>query len=186
LPLPAPGLKLREAARNPALELFAARARAARADFHLGERNHALVAAIVRQLHGLPLAIELAAARVRSLSLADLLAMLESSAQQAPGSALALLARTGPRGADDPRHASMLRVVEWSWTCLDEAGRAAGRISVFDGGASLRAAASAVGEPQVVVAELLDELVASSVVYTSEGHGDRRATTRLSRCANTR
>lgn len=172
LPLPAPGLKLREAARNPALELFAARARAARADFHLGERNHALVAAIVRQLHGLPLAIELAAARVRSLSLADLLAMLESSAQQAPGSALALLARTGPRGADDPRHASMLRVVEWSWTCLDEAGRALlAALSVFDGGASLRAAASAVGEPQVVVAELLDELVASSVVYTSEGHG---------------
>ncbi|HMN77478.1 MAG TPA: NACHT domain-containing protein [Burkholderiaceae bacterium] len=171
LALPAPGLDLCEAARNPAVALFAARARAARADFHLSERNYALVAAIVRQLHGLPLAIELAAARVRSLSLADLRAMLESSAQQAPGSALALLARAGPRGADDLRHASMLRVVEWSWSHLDAAGRALlAALSVFDGGASLDAAAAAAGASRVAVAELLDELIASSVVYTSEGH----------------
>ncbi len=170
LPLPAPGIGLRELARNPAVGLFVARSRAARADFHLNDRNQALVAAIVRRLRGLPLAIELAAARVRSLSLADLLAMLDGSANEAPGAALSLLARAGPRGASDVRHASMLRVVEWSWQQLADPERALlAALSVFDGGASLQAAAAVAGVPHAVAAERLDELVASSVVHTSAG-----------------
>lgn len=169
LPLPQADVGLREHASNPAVQLFAARARSARADFHLNERNHALVAAIVRELNGLPLAIELAAARVRSLSLADLLAMLHGAARQAPGRALTLLSRAGPRGADDARHASMLRVVEWSWLHLSPPERTLlCALSVFEGGASLQAASAVAGLSLADAAGLLDELVASSVAYAAE------------------
>ncbi|MEO8123674.1 MAG: NB-ARC domain-containing protein [Burkholderiales bacterium] len=169
LALPAAGLGLRELAQNPAVALFVDRARAARAEFHLNERNQALVASIVTELHGLPLAIELAAARVRSLTLADLLAMLEGAAHQAPGRALTLLARAGPRSAEDARHASMLRVIEWSWLHLDPAGQALlCALCVFEGGASLQAASAVMAQPQAEVALRLDELVASSVAYVSE------------------
>ena len=71
--------------------------------------------AVVRQLQGLPLALKLAAARLRSLMLADKLDMLRGAAQGEPGRGLVLLvllARSGPRAADDPRHASMLRVAD--------------------------------------------------------------------------
>ena len=170
LPVPAPGLSLAEHATNAAVRLFVDRARAARADFHLGERNHAAVAAIVRELQGLPLAIELAAARVRSLPLADILQLLQGASTQAPGRALTLLARRGPRTADDARHASMLRVVEWSWQHLDEAGRALmTALSVFEGGATLPAAAAVAGLSKPDAAVLLDEGVSASVAYTSEG-----------------
>lgn len=170
LPLPAAEGGLREHARNPAVELFAARARAARADFHLGERNHALVAAICRELEGLPLGDRTGrGARARSLSLPDLLAMLQDAAHGAPGRALTLLSRPGPRSADDARHASMLRVVEWSWLHLSAAQRALlCGLSVFDGGATLQAASAVAGVSAIEAATLLDELVASSVVRVVE------------------
>ena len=170
LPLPDPEAPLHELALNPAAVLFADRARAVRADFHLGERNHTLVAAIVRELRGLPLAIELAAARLRSISLADMLAMLQ--ARDEPGRSLSLLSRSGPRGADDARHASMLRVVEWSWLLLDEGERALlSALSAFDGGGTLQAVAAMQGQAQdmATVAARLDDLVAASVAYAREG-----------------
>lgn len=170
LALPAAEADLREHARCPAVQLFVARARAARSDFHLNERNHALVAAIVGTLGGLPLAIELAAARVRSISLADMLAMLRGAAREAPGRALGLLGRTGPRGSDDARHASMLKVVEWSWLNTSEAARSLLCVlAVFDGGATLQAAAAVAQIGLADAAVLLDELVSSSVAYVSEG-----------------
>lgn len=169
LGLPAADAGLREHARSPAVQLFAARARAARADFHLNERNHALVAAIVGVLEGLPLAIELAAARVRSLSLADMLAMLQGAAREAPGRALGLLARAGTRASEDARHASMLGVVEWSWRHTSERARSLlSALSIFDGGATLHAAAAVAAIAPADAAALLDELVASSVVRVSE------------------
>ncbi len=170
LSLPAPDASLREHALNPAVALFVDRARASRADFHLGERNHGLVAAIVRELQGLPLAIELAAARVRSLSLADMLAMLQGAARQAPGRSLSLLSRSGPRAADDARHASMQRVVAWSWDHLQAPAQAMlAALSAFDGGATLQAAAAVQQVAPAMAAALLDELVAASVVHVSEG-----------------
>ncbi len=181
LPLPARDAPLHALALNPAVALFVDRARAVRADFHLGERNRALVADIVHQLHGLPLALELAAARVRSLSLADMLAMLRSAAHGAPGRGLALLARSGPRAADDARHASMLRVVDWSWQHLDPAGRQRlTLLAAFDGGATLQAVhdmgvETTAGTRTLPAPDLastavgLGDLVSASVAFVREG-----------------
>jgi hypothetical protein len=68
------------------------------------------VAALVTALEGMPRAIELAAARLRSLSPAQMLLRLQPAMQGQAGSALELLARTGPCAGHDPRHASMQAV----------------------------------------------------------------------------
>ncbi|MGW5706898.1 ATP-binding protein [Amycolatopsis japonica] len=90
----------------------------------------AAVARICAELDGLPLAIELAAARLRTLSAADVAARL--------GDRFGLLSR-GERTAE-PRHRTLRGVVEWSWDLLDpREQRLAGRFSVFAGGARLDA-----------------------------------------------
>jgi len=174
LPLPAPGAPLHELALNPAVALFVDRARAVRADFHLGDRNQALVADIVRQLHGLPLAVELAAARVRSVSLVDMRDMLRAATAGEPSHGMALLTRSGPRSAEDARHASMLAVVDWSWQRLDAAQqRQLTQLSAFDGGATLHAVSAMHGGEPAEVASGLDSLVAASVVFSREGSDGR-------------
>ncbi|NRF66333.1 hypothetical protein HLB44_04985 [Aquincola sp. S2] len=154
-------------AANPAVALFVDRARAVRADFHLSSRNRDAVRALVRLVEGMPLAIELAAARVRSLPPPQLLALLQQAAAAPQGDALALLARSGPRGGSDPRHASMLAVVQWSWQLLTpEARGLLGALAVFAGGFTA-AAAQAMGSPAATptgVALALDELVAQSML----------------------
>jgi predicted ATPase len=172
LPLPADeagdGPDADAAALNPAVALFADRARAVRADFQLQPDNRAAVVALVQHLQGMPLAIELAAARVRSMAPADLLALLQQA--PAPGTAppaLALLARGGPRAAGDARHASMLAVVQWSWSLLSPlAQRLLPRLSVFAGSFSAAAAQALGDEPAVTLALALDELVAHSMLRT--------------------
>ena len=178
-PLPLPGDTLEGHALNPSLALFADRARAARSDFALGEHNHHQVAAIVRALHGLPLAIELAAARVRSLGLAEMQAMLQPVEGAGPSHGLspalsptlALLARSGPRSPDDARHASMLQVLQWSWQQLsaDEQALLA-VLAACDGGASLQLCADLAALPLVQTALRVDGLIAASVAYE---HSDR-------------
>ena len=169
LALPPPGASLQDHARNPAVALFADRARAARGSFSLNERNHARVAAIVQLLHGLPLAIELAAARVRSIALPQMQFMLEAALSGQPDAAFALLMRSGPRAADDPRHASMLHVMQWSFQHLSPAARGVlDVLSVFAGGATLDAVAAMSGLALHEAAMHLDELVASSVVTTCQ------------------
>jgi len=170
LPLPEAGASLQDHAFNPAMTLFVDRARAARGDFHLSERNHAAVADIVSALHGLPLAIELAAARVRSLGLSDLRAMLvgDGLASSRP-TTLALLARSGPRGGDDERHASMLKVLAWSWQQLATPEQELlALLSACDGGASLDLLCHLGGAGAASTALLVDELVAASVAYRRE------------------
>jgi hypothetical protein len=103
LELPPADLPVAEAASNAAVALFVDRARAVRADFHFGARNGATLVELVRALEGMPLAIELAASRVRSIAPADLLARLRGAGTPR----LDLLARAGPRGSLDSRHASM-------------------------------------------------------------------------------
>lgn len=170
LPLPLGDETLAEQSRNPAVALFVDRARAARSDFVLGERNHALVAAIVAELQGLPLAIELAAARLRSLSLVDMLAMLQGAARDEPGRALGLLAREGARSAEDARHASMLRVVAWSWQALGEPERELlASLAAFDGGVTLAMAAAVQGSDMLSAALRLDTLIGASVVQAHDG-----------------
>ncbi len=158
LPLPAPESPLAALHENPAVALFVDRARAARSDFHLHEGNAETVAALVRRLDGMPLAIELAAARVRSLPPAQMLRMLDGSA-----STLDLLAR--PRPQD--RQASMASTIDWSWRLLAPAEQAlASALTVFGGSFSGAAAAAvcADGPEGDAVLLALDELCAQSML----------------------
>ncbi|MBG0830453.1 winged helix-turn-helix domain-containing protein [Planomonospora sp. ID67723] len=151
LALPSPGAP---AADSPAVRLFADRAAAVRpdfaADFASQETTVAAVTRICRALDGLPLAIELAAARLRSLTVAEVAARLDDR--------FALLSR-GSRTAQ-PRHRTLRAVVEWSWELLDERERTlARRLTVFTGGATLQAAerVCAVGDTDGVLASLVDK-----------------------------
>jgi len=137
-PVPALGLAdpksippLETLSRLPAVALFVERAKAVKHEFALTKENAAAVAAICARLDGLPLAIELAAARVKLLSPAAMLARLESR--------LSLL--TG--GARDlPTRQQTLRgTVEWSYGLLNPAEQTLfRRLSVFTGGCTLEAA----------------------------------------------
>ncbi len=115
---------------NEAIELFATRARAQVPSFVLSETNRAAVAEVVRLLDGLPLAIELAAARVRVLSPAQLVERMRDR--------FTLLA--GARGAA-ARQATLRAAIDWSWELLTpwEQGAFA-QCSVFEGGFTLEAA----------------------------------------------
>ncbi|MGD0700372.1 MAG: BTAD domain-containing putative transcriptional regulator [Trebonia sp.] len=119
---------LGELGRADAAELFKERAVAARPDVRLTAE---VVANIVSRLDGLPLAIELAAAKVRVMSVEEIDRRLEDR--------FALL-RGGDRSAPD-RHRALLTVIEWSWNLLEVAGqRALGRLALFHDGFTLAAA----------------------------------------------
>ena len=190
LPLPAPlpdaiapgEPLLAELALNPAVALFVDRARERRADFHLGPQNAAAIAELARLLEGHPLAIELAAARVRSTPPAQWVALLREARAAAAfgesGETLSLLARAGPRAGGDVRHASMAQVIAGSWALLDDpARRLLGALSAFDGGCDATAALAVADPPAraAAVQRTLDDLVASSMLVAHErpaGAGD--------------
>lgn len=113
-----------------AIELFATRARAQRPDFALDDSNRVAVGEVVRLLDGLPLAIELAAARTRVLSPAQLVERMRDR--------FTLLA--GARGAA-ARQATLRAAIDWSWELLEPWEQAAfAQCSTFDGGFMLEAA----------------------------------------------
>ncbi|MFE6919984.1 BTAD domain-containing putative transcriptional regulator [Nocardia sp. NPDC057663] len=117
-----------DAAGSPATELFSARARAVRPDVRLDPDT---VARLCRTLDGLPLAIELAAARVRTMSVAEIETRLEHR--------FALL-RSGDRAAPH-RHRTLHAVIAWSWNLLDPDQQVAlRRLSRFPAGFTLSAA----------------------------------------------
>ncbi|MEO8057757.1 MAG: AAA family ATPase [Burkholderiales bacterium] len=166
LELPPAGAAAGNAAGNPAIALFIERARAVRADFHFSARNGAVLVELVRALDGMPLAIELAASRVRSIAPADMLARLRGAGTPR----LDLLSRSGPRGALDSRHASMQRVIEWSWELLGPAqARLLSALTVFPDGFTAVSAATLVADETFDAQLLLDELVANSLVHAHAG-----------------
>ena len=135
LTLPDPG-EAADAAGCEAVALFADRARQADAHFALTAETTAAVARLVRRLDGMPLAIELAAARAEALSVAQLADRLDDR--------FGLLA-AGDRLAPD-RHRSLAATVEWSYQLLDEHERRVFRqVSVFPGPFTLEAAEAVAG-----------------------------------------
>jgi predicted ATPase len=150
LPVPTPGVTDPDAmAGAAAVRLFADRAAAASAGFTLDASNAAAVAELCRGLDGLPLALELAASRLRAMSPAEIVARLDAR--------FGLL--SGGRPAAPARHRTLRALVDWSYELLDDAERRAFiRVSVFAGPFTLDAAEAVCPEPDVagVVAGLVD------------------------------
>ncbi|MFJ8537858.1 ATP-binding protein [Streptomyces sp. NPDC093591] len=142
------------------VELFEQRARSARPDVDLPADT---VAALCHRLDGLPLATELAAARVRVLSVPEIARRLEDR--------FALL-RGGPRDAPH-RHRTLHAVVDWSWNLLEEPGQAALRaLSVFPAGFTAETAEQLLDDPDAL--EILEDLVDQSLLrVTDTPHGTR-------------
>jgi predicted ATPase/DNA-binding SARP family transcriptional activator len=134
LGLPPPGAKAPEdVSQASAVALFVARARAARADFELSAENAEAVVDICHALDGLPLALELAAARVRLLSTPELRDRLENRLE---------LLGDGPRDLPD-RQRTLRSTIDWSYELLDEREqRLLASLAVFAGGWTLGAAES--------------------------------------------
>lgn len=141
-----------------AIQLFVERARATKHDFALTQGNAAAVAAICARLDGLPLAIELAAARIRLLSPPAMLGRLEHRLPLLTG---------GPR--DQPlRQQTMRETIAWSHNLLDEdLQRLFRQVSVFVGGWTLEAAEN-VGNVRSDVLEALSTLVDHNLVRQIE------------------
>ncbi|MFQ6393224.1 ATP-binding protein [Nocardia sp. KC 131] len=145
-----------------AAELFAQRARAVRSDIELPPDT---VAELCAHLDGLPLAIELAAARVRVLSVAEVSRRLVDRFT---------LLRNGSR--DNPeRHRTLYAVVDWSWNLLDAQGRAAMRLlSIFPGGFSAEAANHLLGGEHDETLEVLERLVEQSLLQIAPADSGTR------------
>ncbi|WP_051393131.1 BTAD domain-containing putative transcriptional regulator [Glycomyces arizonensis] len=132
-----------------AVRLFADRAAAVRPGFTVDASNGAAVAEICRRLDGLPLAIELAAVRLRALEAEQLAARLDDRFRLLTG---------GPRTAM-PRHQTLRAVVAWSWDLLDPGERAlAEAASVFGGGLTIESA-EALGHALDTLTALADKSI---------------------------
>jgi predicted ATPase len=150
---------------SPAVALFVDRARAVRPGFALTESNAAAVTGICRRLEGLPLAIELAAARIRLLDPDALLDRLAAS-----------LDALGTGAVDLPERQRTLRAtVEWSVGLLDDGERSLlETMAVFNGGWTIGAAAQVAGLDEDRALELLEALARHSLIQLdSTGVGPR-------------
>ncbi|RKS07858.1 putative ATPase [Nocardiopsis sp. Huas11] len=130
LALPPEGADVDRAVASPAVSLFTERAQAVRPGFAVTSGNVAHVVRITRELDGMPLALELAAARMRTMAPAQLAARLSDRFRLLTGGSRSVL----------PRHRTLRAVVDWSWELLDEGERRLlRRLSIFSGGATLDA-----------------------------------------------
>jgi predicted ATPase/DNA-binding SARP family transcriptional activator len=163
LGVPEAGDSLDQIAHCASVRLFVDRVAAVRPDFRISDDNTAVVAEICRRLDGLPLAIELAAARLRSLSVEQLAARLDDRFRVLTGGSRTAL----------PRHQTLRAVVAWSWHLLDgPERRLVERLAVFPGPVTLRTAQAVCVGSEVAreaLADLLAALVEKSLVQLVEG-----------------
>jgi predicted ATPase/predicted Ser/Thr protein kinase len=150
-------------AASPAVRLFVERAQEAKPAFELTAENAAAVAEICRRLEGIPLAIEIAAARVKLLAPELILARLGEKR-------LSFLAG----GTTDSRQGTLREAIDWSYNLLDDTGKAVfARLGVFVRGCTLDAAEAVVGSSlNLEFGEVLDgiaQLVDNSLVRQGEG-----------------
>ena len=172
---PVPPLSLPERGASPdvvmgseSARLFLDRARAVRADLVVSDEDVAVLAEIVSRLDGIPLALELAAARAGVLSLAQIATRLNDR--------FGLLSR-GPRTAQ-PRQQTLAGALDWSYDLLSDLERALfRRLSIFAGGFSLEAAeavTTGLGLDPGDILDLVADLAAKSlVVVTGQGNSQR-------------
>jgi predicted ATPase/class 3 adenylate cyclase len=136
-------------AGREAVRLFVERAREAKSGFRLSDGNQAAVVRLCRRLDGIPLAIELAAARVRSLSPAELAERLDARFRLLAG---------GPRTAVE-RHQTLRRAIDWSYDLLADMERQAlQRLAVFAGGFLLDGAEQVITGEDLELADVVDVL----------------------------
>ncbi len=151
-----------------AVRLFVDRAAAAKPDFTLTEASAAPLAQVCQRLDGIPLAIELAAARVRTLSVPQIAAHLDERFRLLTGGSRTAL----------PRHQTLRGLIDWSYGLLADAERALfRRLSAFVGGWTLDAAVDVCaggGVDRFDVVDLLGRLVDKSLVLMDDHAGDVR------------
>jgi predicted ATPase/class 3 adenylate cyclase len=156
------------AGQADAVRLFVERARAVDPDFALTVQNTAAVVQVCRRLDGVPLAIELAAARVAAMSPAELVEGLERRFETLAG---------GRRRAVQ-RHQTLRAAIDWSYELLsEEERRLLARLAVFAGGCTRRAAEAVCGTEPLVPGQVFGFLAAlvgkSLVVAQRDGHETR-------------
>ena len=160
LPPAAVDLTPAEALRYPAVELFDDRARAVVDGFTLGQGDVPAVLEICRKLDGVPLAIELAAARVDAFGVKDLAARLDDR----------FVLLTKGRRTALPRHQTLRATLDWSHDLLSEAERVIlRRIAVFRGDFTMEAAAAVATGERITAAEVFEgvaNLATKSVIAT--------------------
>jgi len=147
--------------QNPAIALFVQRVRAVHPDFHLTEENAPAVTEICAHLDGLPLAIELAAARIKLLPPKTMLEKLQESPLQ--------LLTSGAR--DMPARQQTLRsAIQWSYDLLEDEEKFTFRwLAAFVGGCTLESAQSVIGTPASL--DVLGSLVGKSLLRQTEIDG---------------
>lgn len=161
-PVPPLSMVVPSDGRSEAVSLLVARARAADAAFELGVADAEAAADLCRSLDGLPLAIELAATRLRTLSIAELASGLSSRFT---------LLRGGSRSAVG-RQRTLRAVVDWSYElCSPEQRELWCGLAVFSGTFDLGAAAAVGGYTVDAIVDPLDDLVAQSVVEADHETG---------------
>jgi len=168
LSLPDPTAKVESLIQSEAVQLFVARAREQLPDFALTAVRAPVVAELCIHLDGIPLALELAAARIRTLSIEQLNARLHDRFK--------LL--TSGSGSAPPRQRTLRATLDWSYDLLTEQQRVVlGRAGVFAGGFSLEAASAVAADgaiDQFAVIDLLSQLVERSLVVADTNLADAR------------
>ena len=158
--------------RSEAAALFVDRARAVSPSFVLTEANRPFVEEVCRRLDGIPLAIELAAARTNVFSVADLAKRLDQRFQ---------ILTSGKR-TSLPRHQTLRGLIDWSFEQLDERERVAlARLSIFVGGWTLAAAEAVCADETIAPWEMLEfttRLLEKSLVERDADAGRRSGETR--------
>ncbi|MGH2406557.1 MAG: ATP-binding protein, partial [Candidatus Limnocylindrales bacterium] len=152
-------VRARDLVDVPAVRLFVDRARAVQPGFNVTDQNAAAVAQLTRRLDGIPLAIELAAARVRTLPVEQIAARLDDRFRLLTGGSRTSVAR----------HQTLRATIDWSYDLLTEPERAVlRRLSAFAGGATLEGAEAVCAGGDVDALDILDvlgRLVEKSLVF---------------------
>jgi predicted ATPase/class 3 adenylate cyclase len=161
LELPRPGADAAEAAASAAVTLFTERAALARPHHRFDDREMAVVVELCRRLEGLPLAIELAAARFGALSLGELVGGIDDRFTMLTG---------GPRSAPE-RHQTLRNAVDWSFRLLDtDEQHVLRHLAAFRGGCDVEGATAVCGPVSSPggVLDLLVRLVDQSLVTATD------------------